>query len=72
MTAREKFDKGQRVEMTAEAIAQGLIRKKRLKFGTVIGFSLSSDTLVRVMIDGQSSGHTYHMDFWEPVKGARA
>ena len=66
-TAKDKFHKGERVHMTDEAVAQGLMPKNRLRYGTITGWSWSNDALVRVHLDGQAIGQLYHMDFWEAL-----
>jgi hypothetical protein len=68
MTAKDKFDRGQRVEMTKEALAQGLQPKRCPRFGTVVGYSKGNKSLVCVQIDGQGWAHAYHMDFWKPIE----
>ena len=73
--AREKFAIGDRVILTEQAHAIGVVRKKRtwnsLPFtttGTVVGFGQKYPHLVTVVRDGHRTRGSYHMDFWERVK----
>lgn len=71
-TAKEKFQIGQRVQMTKEALHVGLDgpRAKR-SIGVVVGFPVRGygnlDLLVRIRRDGEKTIHVYSMDFWEPA-----
>lgn len=63
MTQKKKFALGQKVQSTAEALRNGVVRKQLT--GVVAGFSLLGPNYVRVRIDGQKVVSGYHVDFWE-------
>ena len=74
--AREKFQVGDRVTMTAPALRQGLNGTSDRRNGVIKGCGWAKqsgitgedgDRLVRVRRDGDAATKTYHMDFWELV-----
>ena len=71
-TAKEKFSEGQRVQMTAKAIAQGLEGTSNRRTGVVKGFPTIGfgdiPKLVYVVRDGTRTKVSYHMDFWEVIQ----
>jgi hypothetical protein len=62
--AREKFAGGDRVRMTDRALIQGLRGRARTRFGTVVGFGPSEQS-VRVRRHGTKTAHAYYAGFWE-------
>ena len=71
--ARHKFRIGQRVKMTAEAIAgnlgatrHGRTRRSSDNTGTVKGYGREPH-LVRVLPDGVATVASYHADYCEPL-----
>lgn len=78
MTAREKFEKGDVVRLSAAAIRQGIAphrsngkrggdQRNTIDSGVVDGFSRKFDDLVYVRPDGHFYAKTYHVDFLERV-----
>lgn len=63
-TARQMFEKGMRVKLTAEAFKSLLPKHNSHPTGTVVGFGRMS-WLVRVRRDGIKCVETYHINFWE-------
>jgi hypothetical protein len=64
-TARETFELGQRVRLTAHGVASCPRRWDAL--GTVVGFG-HQPYLVTILRDGRKTRESYHMDFWEPIE----
>jgi hypothetical protein len=64
-----KLRKGQRVQMTAEAVAKLQPREGRT-VGTVRGLTQDGQYL-RVHRDGMETTDTYEPGFWEPLEEAR-
>lgn len=65
-TARERFDKGQRVRATPDAYENGATSEPNT-FGTVVGFGRKNPYEVRVVLDGQVTPANWHVTFWEPT-----
>jgi hypothetical protein len=66
MTARDKFNLGDRVKLSAEGRAFFAARRKHDKLGTVVGFGLRRiSPVVGIRLDGNKSIYSYHADFWE-------
>lgn len=70
MTAREKFQLGQKVQLTALAFERKIRvgrAKQPIRQGVVVGFAKRDPEIVRVLPDGLKTSSNYHMDFWEPA-----
>lgn len=69
MNAKDKFQEGQRVRMTEEAIAQHLQGTSNRRSGVVKGFPSTGfgdiPRLVYIVRDGTRTKVSYHMKFWE-------
>lgn len=63
-TAKEMFQRGMRVKLSAEAYRCLLPRHNKHSTGTVMGYGRYA-WLVRVKRDGIKATETYHVNFWE-------
>ncbi len=67
MNAWDKFKIGQKVKLTAKAIAAH-VGPKAVRTGTVCGYGWE-DYLIRVKLNNaKQTTYTYHMDFWTRIK----
>lgn len=71
MTARERFQLGQTVQLTRYAIERKVKvyagkGKHRVATGVVSGFGRDPD-IVRVLPTGAKCIQSYYMEFWQPV-----
>lgn len=66
--AERKFAKGERVMATMKGHEYGAIRSRAGGvYGTVCGFGRRPNGhVVRVIIEGNKTPTSYHMDFWRP------
>lgn len=65
MTAREKFQRGQRVRLSDEGRARTGARREFV--ATVVGYG-REDHLVTIIRDGLKTRECYHMKFLEPAR----
>lgn len=61
--ARNRFRVGDRVQFTAEGLAQ--FSTLRVRTGVVIGFSREADNLVRIRRGPKGQPEVYHVDLLE-------
>lgn len=66
MTAREQFQRGDRVRESAHYRRLRTPKVKPARTGTVIGFGRSAH-VVTVQRDGQTTPIGYHCSWWEKV-----
>jgi hypothetical protein len=66
--SNERFTKGQRVQMTQQAVTNGVVRKLPV-YGTVVGHGRKHWKHIRVQRDGRKTVSTYAPIFWEPIAG---
>jgi hypothetical protein len=66
----DELKTGQRVVMTAEAIAQGLNsgRDKSLT-GVIVAHHPLAPNLIKVRRDNRKTANIYHVKFWNPIEG---
>ena len=78
MTARQKFEVGARVRLTAEAKRRRIrcftggrgVTGEQVETGIVTGFGRAAGEgymVVKVRPDGSKTSKDYHMDSWEPI-----
>ncbi len=64
-TARQRFQKGDKVKMTQAALDMRLDGQRvRRNTGTVVGFARRYNCIT-VVLDGTKTRRCFHMDFWE-------
>lgn len=66
MTARELFQRGQRVQLSPEGRRRDISRS--VSTGRVVGFGRSVE-LVVVLRDGLKTPMSFHYAFWAPLDG---
>jgi hypothetical protein len=66
MTAKQKFEKGDRVRLTVAGYNQFRHRRMKSDEGIVAG-SCRDPELVKVIVDGIKTVEWYHADFWEKI-----
>lgn len=71
-TARTKFQKGDRVRLSSAGREHFRVNPPKVQTGVVTGFPRNL-FFVHIRIDGERSGASWHMDFWDaphPPAGA--
>jgi hypothetical protein len=64
----EQFTKGQRVQMTQQAVENGVVPKLPV-YGTFLRYARKDPGHLRIVRDGQKTISTYAPIFWEPIAG---
>lgn len=66
-TARDKFNKGDRVRPSRSAVARKRVKDPD-RLGTVVGVGGKHPEVVWIVRDGNKSWEDFHMDDWDRVQ----